>query len=271
MKCICSKCLILGIGAIVALALFLGSSGICRAEGEALEQLLDLLRQNGAITNEQAEKIEATLTKDQKAMAEREQALEERERALEKREEALKVREQTVSSDQEGITQKPAEASLPSELKPSEAHKDVKAAKVESEPVADKDLQKRKEFPLEAVFDDGFYLRSREKDLFELRVGGLLQVDYRYFNYEGNADPDNNKFDIRRSRLLLAGRLYERFSYKFQYEFQGAGSRKLLDAYGNALVLPYLQLRAGQFKEPFSLEQYTPDAIFPFPSEHGYI
>ena len=265
MKCIYSKCLILGIGALVLLGLLFGSNGLCRAEGEALEQLLDLLRQNGAISNEQAKKIKTTLAKDQEAMAEREQLLEKRERALEKREAALKEREQTVLSDQEGLGRRSPEASPPPDVKPSKPHNEAGSAKVESDTVPHKDLQKENEFPLKAVFDDGFYLRSREKDLFELRVGGLLQVDYRYFHYDGNADPANNRFDIRRARLLLAGHLYERFSYKFQYEFQGAGSRRLLDAYGNVLVFPYLQLRAGQFKEPFSLEQYTSDANLPFP------
>ncbi|MBW2111329.1 MAG: hypothetical protein JRH00_07815 [Deltaproteobacteria bacterium] len=52
--------------------------------------------------------------------------------------------------------------------------------------------------PLEAVFDNGFWVRTREKDLFSMRIGTLLQTDYRYFSYDSSEDPDKNRFDIRR-------------------------------------------------------------------------
>ena len=60
-------------------------------------------------------------------------------------------------------------------------------------------------------------------------------------------------------RLLLKGNITNRFGYRFEYEFQGAGSRNLLDAYVDAHISPYASIRVGQFKEPFSLEQYTKD------------
>ena len=222
------------------IALFFGLNRFCSAEPQAMDQLLELLRQNGAISDAQAGKIKATLDKDRKALADREQELERREKALVKREQALKEKEAP------------------------EEKTEVKTATAEPEKKIQKAPEEKNDFSLEAVFQDGFYLRSREKDLFELRIGGLLQVDYRYFNYDGNADPDKNKFDIRRARLLLTGHLYSRFFYKFQYEFQGAGSRRLLDAYVDTRVLPFISFRVGQFKEPFSLEQYTSDKNIPF-------
>jgi phosphate-selective porin OprO/OprP len=223
---------VFGLAALFFILLFFGSNGVCTAESQALQQLLDLLRQNGAISDEQAGKIKATLAKDQKALSDREKELEQREKALAQREQALKEK--------------------------------VKTGWAETEKAVQKIPEKENGFPLEAVFDDGFYLRSREKDLFELRIGGLLQTDYRYFNYDSHADPDKNRFDIRRSRLLLTGHLYKRFFYKFQYEFQGAGGRRLLDAYVDTAVLPFISFRVGQFKEPFSLEQYTSDRDIPF-------
>ena len=228
------------IAGLFFISLFFGLNRVCSAESEALQQLLDLLQQNGSISDEQAGKIKATLAKDQKGLADREKALEQREKDLDQREQALKEKVKAQSPSQGGI-----------------AHD-------ETEKAIQKVPEKANDIPLEAVFDDGFYLRSREKDLFELRIGGRLQVDYRYFNYDSDADPDRNRFDIRRSRLLLTGHLYNRFFYKFQYEFQGAGGRRLLDAYVDTAVLPFISFRVGQFKEPFSLEQYTSDMNIPF-------
>ncbi len=234
------KLQIIAFAGLFFISLFLGLNRVCSAEGQAMEQLLDLLRRNGAISDEQAGQIQATLAKDQKALADREKKLEQREQALLQREQALKANVKAPPPSQGGIAH-------------DETQKNIQEVP-----------EKNNDFPLEAVFDDGFYLRSREKNLFELRIGGLLQVDYRYFNYDSDADPNKNKFDIRRARLLLTGHLYRRFFYKFQYEFQGAGSRRLLDAYVDTLVCPYVSFRVGQFKEPFSLEQSTADKNIPF-------
>jgi len=254
MKCFFLKIQIVGFAVMISLFLFFGAKGVCFAQGQALEELLDLLRQNGAISNDQAVKIKATLAKDRKALADREQALAKREKALLQREQTLEAKEEARSHSQDNIVQP---ASRPPDAGSPEENPEVTIAKAETEKSIQDVSQDKKVFPLEAVFDDGFYLRTREKDLFELRIGGLLQVDYRYFNYEGDADPDKDRFDIRRARMLLAGHFYQRFSYKFQYEFQGAGGRRLLDAYLDARAAPFVSFRVGQMKTPFSLEQYT--------------
>ena len=254
MKIFFGKLQVFGFAGLFTLLLLFGSYRVCAAEGQALEQLLDLLRQNGAISDEQAGKIKATLAKDQKALADREKELEQREKALVQREQALKEKAKAQSPGQRVIAheeRKPTPLSLPEEKR------EVKTAKAETEKAVQKIPVKENGFPLEAVFDNGFYLRSRKKDLFELRIGSLLQVDYRYFSYYGDVDPHRNRFDIRRARLLLTGHLYRRFFYKFQYQFAGAGNRRLLDAYVDTRVLPFISFRVGQFKEPFSLEQVT--------------
>ncbi|MCF8142965.1 MAG: OprO/OprP family phosphate-selective porin [Deltaproteobacteria bacterium] len=251
-----------GLAGLFALLLFFGSNTVCPAQGEALEQLLELLQQNGAISNEQAAMIMTTLKQDQKALAAREQELKKREMILLQRENASREKEKAFSIKAVADEGGKKEASVSS---PSEETAQVKMSGGETQEVLQKDPEKKESaFTLDAVFDEGFYLRSREKDLFELRIGGLFQEDYRYFSYDSDADPDKNKFDIRRARLLLTGHLYRMFSYKFQYEFQGAGSRNLLDAYVDTSVLPFISFRAGQFKEPFSLEQYTTDQDIPF-------
>ena len=261
MKFFLLECLPGRMAAVILFLLFVGSSGVCNAETQALEQLLDLLRQNGAISHEQAGKIKATLAKDRKALADREQAVAKREKALLQREQAIKERAKSLSLSQDRIVQ---EVNKPSDAPVPEEKAEAKISKPEAETSIQKVSGEKKTSPLEAVFDNGFYLRSREKDLFELRIGGLLQVDYRYFSYDSDNDPAKNRFDIRRARFLLTGHLYDRFFYKFQYQFQGVGSRRLLDAYVDTRVLPFIIFRVGQFKEPFSLQQQTANQYMPF-------
>ncbi|MBI4774418.1 MAG: hypothetical protein HY788_09610 [Deltaproteobacteria bacterium] len=213
----------------VATAYFFCMASPLRAQDRALQQLVELLEQKGALTPAEAETMRRIIARDQRLLLEKEQALEQREQELLRREQAL--------AEKEPEQAKP----LPSEeSKPSPGEKEETG------------------LALEAVYEEGFWLRTTEPDVFSLRVGGLLQTDYRYYDYDSE-DPDQNKFDIRRARLLLEGWLTSHFDYKFEYEFQGAGSRRLLDAYGDVHLLPYLSVRLGQFKEPFSLEQVTKD------------
>ena len=247
--------------AIFALFFLFGMNGISVAENRALEQLLELLETNGSISPQQANKIKATISKDRKRLAERERSVREKEKALVQKERDLKEREDAVSLREETFAQEgktpDAEATPEKEM---EAVKDEDA----SEKTAQKGKTVQKGFPLEVTFDDGFWLRTREKDLFSMGIGTLLQADYRYFNYDSKEDPDKNKFDIRRARLILKGHLLRHFYYFFQYEFQGAGSRRLLDAYVDTRILPYLSVRVGQFKTPFGFEQYSMDKNIPF-------
>jgi len=243
------------------LFLLLGMNSISVAENRALEQLLELLETNGSISPQQANKIKSTMAEDRKRLAEKERSVGEKEKALVQKERDLKEKEDSLALRERALAKK---GKIPSaEATPAEEMQKVKG-EGSSEKAAQKDNIVQKGFPLEATFDDGFWVRTREKDLFSMRIGTLLQADYRYFNYENDEDPDKNKFDIRRARLILEGHLLDRFSYKFQYEFQGAGSRRLMDAYVDTRILPYLSMRVGQFKTPFGFEQYSADKNIPF-------
>jgi phosphate-selective porin OprO/OprP len=130
----------------------------------------------------------------------------------------------------------------------------------------EKELKKREdalglhEEEMAGPYEEGLCLRTEEPEKFSLCLGGLLQADYRYFDYE-EGDPEENKFDLRRTRLLLTGTALDRYSYEFEYEFEGAEARNLLDAYVDAHLSPYSSFRIGQFKEPFSLEHCNLDSF----------
>ena len=235
----------------VILWVVLGNAQAGRAQGRALEQLLDLFEKKGLVSTPEAERIRKALAEDrkealkkEKEIQEREKALVERERELRKREDALREREEALYAKEQGTRPGTREAAETRAEGTAKGGREVKA------------LQKG--LPLETTYDDGFCLRAGGEEGISLCLGGLLQADHRYYDYPVR-DPDKNKFDLRRVRLILKGKTGPRLDYKFEYEFQGAGSRRLLDAYGDLHLFPFTSLQVGQFKEPFGLEQCTKD------------
>jgi phosphate-selective porin OprO and OprP len=196
-----------------------------------MEQLLLILSTKAVMTQEEIKTVRDALEKEKAALRLKEKELEEKRKDLVKWEKDLTEKEQTLKPKTVEIA--------PTVATPGEAAKPGGA-------------------PLQATYDEGFQLSTPEPDVFSLYLGGLLQTDYRYYDYD-DKDPNTNRFDIRRARLLIGGTMYRYFDYKFEYEFQGAGSRRLLDAYTDVRVTPWTSFRLGQGKEPFGLEQYTKD------------
>ena len=112
-----------------------------------------------------------------------------------------------------------------------------------------------------AGYNGGFYLKSEEEGGMALRLGGAFQADYRYYAESERAD---NRFDIRRARLVFRGELTRYFRFGMEYEFQGNETKNLVDAYGEMGISPLLNIRFGQFKEPFSLEWQCRDKALYF-------
>jgi phosphate-selective porin OprO/OprP len=93
----------------------------------------------------------------------------------------------------------------------------------------------------------------------ELRLGGTFQTDYRYYLEDERVD---NRFDLRRSRLLFRGTLTRWFRFGMEFEFQGNETSNIVESYSELVHGPHA-LKMGQFKEPFSLEWQTRDkALF---------
>lgn len=107
-----------------------------------------------------------------------------------------------------------------------------------------------------AGYKGGFYIRSEEEGGMELRLGGSFQADYRAYAEEERSD---NRFDIRKARLIFAGQATRWFRFGLEYEFQGNETSNLVDAWGEWIVSGMDAVRFGQFKEPFSLEWQETD------------
>ncbi|MCP4693383.1 MAG: hypothetical protein GY859_35415, partial [Desulfobacterales bacterium] len=226
---------------LLLLTLLPGMEGAARAENPGMEKLLEIFEKKGAITSAEAEIIRRAMAEDQERLSARTREMDERERDLERREKALREKENALKA---GAVAVGGEMAVDDAAEPGEATMD-----------APDDFAGAL---LEGIHRDGFCFQTKGKDPSSLCIGGMLQADYRHFNYR-DEDPAKNKFDLRRARLFLKGKIPGDFDYKFEYEFQGAGTRRLLDAYVDAHLFPFVSVRIGQFKEPFGLEQYSSD------------
>lgn len=108
---------------------------------------------------------------------------------------------------------------------------------------------------------------------FKGAIGGRVQADMVYVRAEddlanflrpgGDFNRRNDRALIRRARLYLEGDFYKDFFYKLQYDFAEAlNNENEIDGFKGAYMgmrnIPYIgEVRVGQFKEPFSLEEMT--------------
>ena len=218
------------------------------AGSSALEQLLDIFEKKGAISTQEANSLRQVISEEEKELLKVKQELKAKEKYLLERERVLNKRETAIGKREVSTMEK--EEVIDTGIKAS--------TQTDRKEIGKSDQQAPTTIPLEARYKDGFCLAAPGEEMVSLCIGGLLQADYRYFKYD-NEDPDKNGFDLRRVRMLLKGSMLRHFDYKFEYEFEGAGSRRLLDAYVDANVLADASFRVGQFKTPYGFEWLTKD------------
>ncbi len=127
----------------------------------------------------------------------------------------------------------------------------------------------------------GFRIKNAKGD-FQLRVGGLLQVDRRTFlddstelQRSGKAATTsiNDSFLLRRVRLDIRGNFGSLIDYRLVPEFAGStgtgDSASLVDAYADLKFSPYANVRVGRQKSPQGLERLQSGGATHF-IERGY-
>ena len=117
---------------------------------------------------------------------------------------------------------------------------------------------------LRAYWKDGLRFESADKK-YKFRLGGRIHYDGQFF------DPDDETkaavetapttriedgTELRRVRIETSGEVSERVDWALAVDF-GSGSTSLRGAYASVKDLPFGNVRAGQFKEPYGLEQLT--------------
>lgn len=103
---------------------------------------------------------------------------------------------------------------------------------------------------------------STEDGNFKFKFGGRIMWDTAYYSADsgleaalGSTFEDGSEF--RRSRLYISGTIYKNVIFEAQYDFAG-GDADFKDVYVGIKGLPFIgTLKAGHFKEPFSLENLT--------------
>lgn len=111
---------------------------------------------------------------------------------------------------------------------------------------------------------DGLRFESMDKR-FKLKIGGRIHYDTSFF---GPDDETQNAVEtgttriedgteFRRARIEFSGEVGDRVEWQSNFDFAGGGNTNFRGVYAGLKDLPFGNLRAGQFKEPYGLEQIT--------------
>jgi phosphate-selective porin OprO/OprP len=128
-------------------------------------------------------------------------------------------------------------------------------------------VQQKSTLPGLDISEEGLIFRSKDNQ-HAIRLGGLLQADLREFVDDGSSTA--SKFLIRRARPYASGYFYEDWNYRFAPEFALASpdsttySTTIADAMINYKPMEEIQIQAGKFKAPVSLEMNVAPAYTMF-------
>jgi phosphate-selective porin OprO and OprP len=114
------------------------------------------------------------------------------------------------------------------------------------------------------------YVQQRGPEL-KLVLGGYVQINFEDGDvsaFEGRFGQTalKDRFRLRRARINLTGDFAEQFDFKVEGDFEnsdGINSNRTAfsgtDIFVNWHQFPWAQVKVGQWKAPFGLEQLTPD------------
>src|SRR5438128_583953 len=114
------------------------------------------------------------------------------------------------------------------------------------------------------------YVQQRGPEL-KLVLGGFIQVNFEDGDvsaFEGRFGQTalKDRFRLRRARINLTGDFAEQFDFKIEGDFEhsdGLNANRTAfeatDIFINWHQFPWAQIKMGQWKAPFGLEQTTPD------------
>ena len=125
---------------------------------------------------------------------------------------------------------------------------------------------KAREFEAKDIYDNGFYIRSKDKR-FSLVTNGFSQFRYNL------SDPQKGKtthtFDVALARLAFSGTVFDpNVSYFMQLQGSTSGDSNgvtMLDWWMQYRFSPYLSVQTGRFILPYSRQFYTHPGNLLFP------
>ena len=110
-----------------------------------------------------------------------------------------------------------------------------------------------------ASYDKGFTLATSDEE-FELKAGIRSQFRVEVFKADEDDAEVESHFLVPRLRLQLEGFAFgEQNGYKVEFDMGNKGNPALKDFFVNHAFSPTLQVRAGQWKKPFSRHEIISD------------
>jgi len=97
-----------------------------------------------------------------------------------------------------------------------------------------------------------------------MKFFGRLFVDWGWFSGDDATYDLADATEFRAARMGVGGTIYENIGYKAEFDFAGDKDVELKDVYMSLLDTPVGEVRAGHFKEPFSLEELTSSRFITF-------
>lgn len=105
-------------------------------------------------------------------------------------------------------------------------------------------------------------MRFKSQDgKFQYKIGGRLMFDSAYYD---NEDQElGNETKVRHARMFIAGTLYKNCEFEGEYDF-GDNEASIKSAFIAYSGFESVYIQAGNFKEPFSLEEQTSSRYYTF-------
>ncbi len=118
-----------------------------------------------------------------------------------------------------------------------------------------------------AYWSDGLRFETMDEQV-RLRIGGRIHNDWYWFDESRDLHRSLGNIDdgvlFRRARLYMSGEVGEHLRFTAQYDFAG-GDADFRDVYMELAELPGVgNIRIGQFKEPFGMEELISSNNIPF-------
>ncbi len=161
----------------------------------------------------------------------------------------------------------------------TEARAERRAQALKEANESEKAVKKAESAPSELTgrFKDGFSWESGDKQN-AISVNGRIHADYRQFSENSCAVPSGsapgtacaandraaNTFDVRRAYIGIQGRIAADWTFDVTADVAQTGAPQLDVAWINWGAYKSVQLRAGQFKMPMSLEEQTSSRFIDF-------
>src|SRR2546430_17298201 len=159
----------------------------------------------------------------------------------------------------------------------AELQAEIKSLKKETASVPDGKFKKKvtydgKTYVEKAVVEEKapVYVQQRGPEL-KLVLGGFIQMNFEDGDvsaFEGRFGQTalKDRFRLRRARINLTGDFAEQFNFKLEGDFENSDGLnanrtafEATDIFINWHQFPWAQIKMGQWKAPFGLEQTTPD------------